>query len=454
MSSGASAIFTGNSRYARDFQTIIDRSVAIASLPMSQLHDDRSALDARSTALDALDARFAGLQTAVESIADAMGSAAFQAEVSDSTVAAAALGAGALEGVYSIKVIDLGSYTTTLSPAADGVNITQVADPAQQNIASGTSFTLNVGGAEYDLTLSSSSLNALAAAINAQTAANVRATVVNVGSPDSPDYRLSVQSARLGDIAITLSAGAVSLLDEQARGTQAAYNVNGAKVGEVDLVAYSSSRTVAIAPGLNVTMLQTSPSAVNITVSRPSSAVAGALSAFATAYNAAVDELDTHRGQSGGALSGEAVVYSLSQSLRDLTGFEGDGVIASLRQLGLVFDSDSGRLSFNDLEFVAADFTSPAGVSSFLNAFVTQAAGVLDAVERPGGLMDLEMGSVRSLIADTDERIAERQARIDELRTRLSEQMAAADALIASIEQQYSYISNMLEAMRVSQESY
>src|SRR5574340_267855 len=418
----SSAIFTGNSRYAKDFQTIIDRSVAIASLPLSQLNADKTKLDGRSTALDTLNTKFAGLQTAVTSIKDAMGSGAFHAEVSDSSVATATLGTGALEGVYSIKVIDLGSYTTTLSPVADGVNITQVTDPATQNIASGTSFTLNVGGAGYALTLQASNLNALAAAINAQTAANVRATVVNVGSPGTPDYRLSVQSTKLGNIAITLTKGATSLLTEQTRGTQAAYNVNGAQVGGVDLVAYSSSRTVAIAPGLNVTMLKTSGSAVNITVSRPSSAVSNALSAFATAYNGAMDELGKHRGQAGGALFGDAVVYSLSQTLRDLSGFEGTGAISSLRQLGLVFDTSSGRLSFNDLEFVASDFTSAAGVSSFLSDFLKHATSALDAVERTGGLIDIERSSVKSLIADT--------------------------------EQQYTFISNMLEAMRVSQESY
>ncbi len=452
--SSSSAIFAGNSRYAKDFQTIIDRSVAIASLPLSQLNADKTKLDDRSTALDALNTKFAGLQTAVTSIEDAMGSGAFQAEVSDSSVATATLGTGALEGVYSIKVIDLGSYTTTLSPVADGVNITQVTDPATQNIASGTSFTLNVGGAGYALTLQASNLNALAAAINAQTAANVRATVVNVGSPDTPDYRLSVQSTKLGNIAITLTKGATSLLTEQARGTQAAYNVNGAQVGGVDQVAYSSSRTVAIAPGLNVTMLKTSGSAVNITVSRPSSAVSNALSAFATAYNGAMDELDKHRGQAGGALFGDAVVYSLSQTLRDLSGFEGSGTISSLRQLGLVFDTSSGRLSFNDLEFVAADFTSAAGVSSFLSDFLKHATSALDAVERTGGLIDIERSSVKSLIADTGDRIATEQSRIDELKSRLAEQMAAADALIAATEQQYTFISNMLEAMRVSQESY
>ena len=37
MGSSNSAIFSGSSRFAQDFQSVIDRSVAIASFPLQQL---------------------------------------------------------------------------------------------------------------------------------------------------------------------------------------------------------------------------------------------------------------------------------------------------------------------------------------------------------------------------------------------------------------------------------
>ena len=53
-----------------------------------------------------------------------------------------------------------------------------------------------------------------------------------------------------------------------------------------------------------------------------------------------------------------------------------------------------------------------------------------------------------------DERIAAEQDRIDNRTKDIQERMAAADALIAQMEQQATYITNMFESMRVNQKSY
>ena len=55
---GVSTIFSGNSRFANDFQAIINRSVAIASLPLTQMNTVKSTLTAQAAALDELEAKF------------------------------------------------------------------------------------------------------------------------------------------------------------------------------------------------------------------------------------------------------------------------------------------------------------------------------------------------------------------------------------------------------------
>src|SRR3954453_20873113 len=118
MATAASSIFNGNSRYSADFQAVIDRTTAIASLPISQLNSQKSALTDQTTALAGLDTKFVALQTAIGNIAQAVNGGSFEASVSDPNKASVALGDGAVEGSYSIEVVDPGAYATSLSTAS------------------------------------------------------------------------------------------------------------------------------------------------------------------------------------------------------------------------------------------------------------------------------------------------------------------------------------------------
>ena len=453
----ASSIFTGNSRYALDFQAIIDRTVGIASLPLSQLNRDKTALTDRSTALITLDTKFASLQTAVDAIQDSLGSASYQAEVSNPAAASATAGTGIMQGTYSIKVIDMGSYTTTLSPAPDETLIMKVADPGKDGLTGASTYTLTVDGNTRTITAANKSLTALAAAINSDTASGVRATVVNVGSSGDPNYRLSVQSTKLGPVSIDLKAGTTTLLEQETAGALATYNVSGAKANGEEVIASSNSRTVEIAPGLRVTLK--AAGTVDITVARNSQALSDALAGFTEAYNGAVDELDKHRGEAGGVLAGQSILYSLSRTLADLTGYQGSGETGSIQELGLSFDR-TGHLSFNSLTFLAANFISPEATAAFLGdktagGFLKAATGPLDLVERTAsGMLKTEMTSITAEIGNVDRRIAESQARVDQMKTSLYERMATTDAMIAALEQQFNYLSSMFESMRASSQSY
>ncbi len=445
--STSGVLFGGNSRYAADFQAIIDRSVAIASLPISQLNTDKTAAEAETAALEALEDRFAGLRAALNSIESAMGASAYQATETNPSVLSVSVGAGAMEGAYSVEVVALGSYTSAMSADLD------ILAPGTQGLGNGASVNLKVGGIDHTLWPDDTSLSALARAINEETEAHVRAVIVNVGSAADPDYRLSLESTLLGAVDIQLLNGETNLVATQTVGALAQYKVNG-----VDVAAETDTRTVSIAPGLSVTLLETG--STSMTVTRQSSALSDALAGFAAAYNETVAELDRHRGDGEGALKGRNAIYSLAGSLRELAGYSDDGAaVSSLTSLGLTFDRN-GRLNFDSLTFMAADLGSSASVVAFLGStatsgFLKAADGVLDAVEDPlSGRLASEIGAARSGVLQIDARIAEEQARVDDLKVRLQEQMAAADALIAQMEQQYSYLFNMLDAMRSAAEQY
>jgi flagellar hook-associated protein 2 len=444
-----SSIFSGNSRFAVDFQSVIERSVAIASLPLQQLNDTKTLLSSQSTAVTALDTKFAALQKAIEGLESTARDHAFGVSVQDQSILGATVSSNATEGTYTLEVTSLGAYSVSLS--SDG--LTTVTDPASQSLSTAPSLSLTVDGQTFEVTPESHSLIGLAAAINQLDDSGVRATVVNVGSPASPDYRLALQSTKLAPVSIQLQDGANSLMTLLATGSNAVYKVNG-----MDRAIQSDSRTVALAPGLEVTLRGESEpgQATTVSVARDSAALADSLSAFVEAYNAVASELDTHRGKDAGALSGQNIVYSLSQTLRQIGNYaSGSQAVSSLRALGITADQ-TGLLSFDADALLGSDGSA---VLAFLGT--AEGTGFLHAAsEIMGSIEDPETGSIKVALQGfekeihaQDTLIEENQRRIDDLREGLAAQMAAADALVASLEQQVSYMTGLFEAMAASSKS-
>jgi flagellar hook-associated protein 2 len=569
--STSSTMFTGTSRYSADLDQVVSRAVQIASLPITQLQSDVSALTDQATELGKLSTVFANLQTAVSGLDTAVESGSLNADVSDTSILNATVSAGATEGsVYSVEVTNAGAYTTTqtsaqglapqivtdpskqtisnsanpsytltvgsasgpatfsITPAsndlnslADAINATsganvtasvvnvgtssapdyrlslvstdpsatsiqlndgsidletentsqtfasamssapepeKVTDPSTQTISSQADpvYTLTVGPAgntkSYAITPSTNTLMSLEQAINSTSAANVQASVVNVGSDAAPDYRLQLQSTMLGAIGIQLSDGISNLETQQgALGTLASYKVDG------NPAVTSDSRTVALAPGLTVNLLTQSPAGVatNITVTRQGTPIADALNTFVTDYNAALDEVNTQRGQSGGALTGQSIVYQLSAALESINGYFAGGTgTSSLFTLGISMDKNlTGHMSFDQSAFMSTDFSDSPGVTNFLGdattgGFLKNATDALNMVmDSTSGELTTEVNSVSTEITNKNSLITTQQATVATLQTNLTAQMAAADAAIATMEQQYNEISAEITAM-------
>jgi len=367
--------------------------------------------------------------------------------VSDGDIAGVTLTGTPLPGTFSLDVVDLGTYASSLSK--DG--LTAVSDPASSNISSATSFTLQVGSASHLITPASNTLTALAEAINLSTDANVQATIVNIGSPSAPDYRLSLQGIKLGDLPIQLTAvdgsnpGQV-LTSTQTTGSTASYRVNGQPATPIT----SDTRVVTISPGVTVTLY--AEGTTEVTVSRSTNAVSSALSRFVTAYNAVQSAIDRNRGEEDGPLQGQSLLITLTSGLHRLSEYTGgDSGLNSLTALGLSFDRN-GVLSFDSVKFSAATTGKVAQLASFFGAtgtggFLKSAADTLDTLSGDEGVLGHVTESVRTQITATNEAIAEQDKRIDTLRLQVEARMAAADAAIAALEQQYNYISGVFSAM-------
>ena len=265
----------------------------------------------------------------------------------------------------------------------------------------------------------------------------------NIGPPSAPDYRLSLQSLSLGNIAIQLNDGTQNLLTSLTTGTPAQYQVDG----QPSTAISSDSSTVTLAPGVTANLLQAGETTV--TVAPDSSSAANALSSFATAYNSALAELNNNHGTSGGALTGQNIIFQLQQSLRNLTQYSGgSGTVQSLGDLGLTFN-EQGQLSFNQATFAAAAATNPNDVANFLGSatsggFLQNASNLLTSLTDPNtGLFQATNSSFQSQINTDNQEITDTQTRIITMQNSMVAQMTQADTLIASLESQDSYFTTL-----------
>lgn len=455
MSTSSSVLFTGTSQFSSDLQQVIQQAVAIASQPIQQKQTQLTNLQNEQSAANALNSDFANLQSAVSAVESAMtGAHAYQASVSSSSVASVSLSGTPMPGTYSLNVTGTGAYATSVSD--DG--LTTVSDPNSGNVTDASSYTLAVGTNSYTITPSGSTLADLADALNLS--GKVQATLVNVGSSSSPDYRLALQGNQLGDLPIQLTVnegsqtGSILLTAESPPGAPAEYQINGEPATPIQ----SNTPTVTISPGVSVTLL--GQGTATVTVSASTAAVSQALSQLASAYNTAMSDINKNRGQAGGALAGDSLLMMLSSALRGIAGYSsGDSGISSLTSLGFSFD-ESGVLSFDSSAFATTTSGQIASLENFLGSttaggFLQAATNTLNGIEDPtSGVLAQDLASLSSQVTAANQSISEKQDQVNQLQTSLTRQMAAADASIASMEQKLESLQGYFQAMQMEELSY
>ena len=439
-STASPTYFTGVSTYASDLQQVITRAVSIASMPLTLMQNQLQSLNNQQSALSGLDSTFTALQNAIAGIGNALGPSSYSATSSSSAISAS-VSSAALEGSYSVDVTSLGSYSTSISDPS----LPAVADPNSSSISTASSYTLTVNGKTTTITPAGGSLMDLAQAINSASA-GVQASIVNAGS----SYRLVVRSTNLAGDSIQLNDGSQDLLDTLTTGAPATYDISG--LGGATQPIDSSSRTVTLAPGVTINLLQQTAAGqpATVTVSRDTSGAASAISSFVDAYNAAVDALNQQVGQSGGALSGQSTISDLRNAMRQITQYSGtSGGVTLLSQMGITMD-DTGKLTFDSSQFSSV---SASDLDQFLGSatgggFLQTATNTMNAVEDPTtGFIPTATNDVNGEITQENDLITQEQQKITDLQNTLTQQMAAADATIASLEQQKDYITNLFTAM-------
>jgi flagellar hook-associated protein 2 len=328
--------------------------------------------------------------------------------------------------------------------------------------ATGTrsTYKLVIGSNTYSFTPADNSAASVAAAINQLYGGQVQASVVDLETGGQPDYRIALQSTTGSSATMDIQkTTATDYQQEQTVGSLASYEVNNSGVTNT-----SATRDITISPGITASLVGTSGgSPVGITVTQSTDALNTALSSFTDAYNAAVTEIGTQRGatsgQTAGALQGQSIINELSQVLSSISTYSSNGQVGGLEALGLDLGVN-GQITYNPMTLMSTDFSSSAGVISFLGSatgggFLRSATDALNSLEDPttGTLKALETDT-QTQITNLGTTIATKQAQVDAMQATMQDQMSAADALIASMEQQYTYLSGLFQAQDTADQMY
>ncbi len=433
---------TGSSSFSSDLQNAVNRALQIAALPAQLVQADLNQVNGQSQELNQFSTLFASLQSSVQSLSSATSNGAQAATVSDASIVQANLTGSALPGTYSINVLDPGSESSAMSVALQP----PVTDPSGQSISQSSSFTLTVNGTTYTIEPPSSNLNSLAQAIN-DSGAPVQAVIVNLGTPGSPDYRLVLQSTALGNVGIQLTdSNNNTLLSPLNTGSNASYTVNGQPPAGIS----TDNATVTVAPGLNVT-LEAAGSAT-VTVAANLGGVTNALSAFVGAYNSVVSEVQKNEGQNGGALTGNGIVLSMQQVLQQIGAYSGSsGSISNLTQLGVTF-TQQGTLAFDPTVLSGLSQTQVQDAISFLGdpntgGFLQFATNSLNSITDPTtGAIALQNQAYQTQTQNDQAKLNNDNQQLTQLQNNLNAQMAQANALIATLQQENTFLQGLFQA--------
>lgn len=441
--------FNGQSKYASDFQSVLSKSVALDTVQLAGLDDQASTEQSRLSAFQTLDQAYSALQSAINNLSTALGPSALSATVGNPSLASVSLGSGATSGSYQLEVDSLGAPTQMLSSSSNSL----VTDPNSQDIAAGTTFELAVtdpssnGGATQYTTINNpaGTLAGLVQAINNTPGLGVSASIVNVGPPSAPDYRLAIQSTSLGPVTIALGVGSSqtfsNILDVISTGANATYKVDGTSVtGTSDLIT--------LAPGVSVNLLQASVgNPTTITVSQSTSNAATALQQFAAAYNQVVAQLAAQHGQNAGILSGDSLLLQAQSVMSAINGYNSNG--STLSAIGLDLDNQ-GTLTFNASEFALGLGSSFSSLSQFLgnstSGFIGSATTSVQSLEDPsiGILKSAENTSSKNL-ATLTAKISDQITQINQFQQNLYNQLASSDAAIFSLTQTQTFFTQLFQ---------
>ena len=220
--------FTGISKFSQDFQTILNRSVSIANLPLLDMQNEQTDLLAKKQLFTDLRSGVAALADSLKKLGTTGENKALAVSSTNTARVLASLNGATQTGTYTISEI------TSVAKAASETSASGYATATNTLIGDGK-FELVVGNQKKAIDISAAgknNLNGLRDAINAA-GLGVSATVLNTGTGATP-YYLSISSNTTGAKALELrdtpDDSGTNILTSANQGADAIFKLNGQDV--------------------------------------------------------------------------------------------------------------------------------------------------------------------------------------------------------------------------------
>jgi flagellar hook-associated protein 2 len=387
-----------------------------------------------------------------------------------------------------------GSHQITIQQLAqtDRWAFDGVADATTNLATAAGSIAFNVNGHSYTVNVDpgSSSLNAIAGAIETQAGADVNASVVNVGTTSTPSWRLVLASKTSGVDGrihgITSTVGGLTIDGtEPALGSNTAVSPNQLAVGQnakalVDglQVERDTNDFSGALAGVSFTALSADPqNPVTLTISPDATAIQSSLTDFVDAYNAVIqftNKQNTFTADSGtgGPLFGDSTVQMVGQAIHSSLFNVSAGTVAgdsqgysTLGLVGLALQSD-GTITVNTSTLaskIAGNVTALAqlfagGPDHTANPGLAQTLVTsLEQLTQPGAdasggalasVFGAKESSLQDQITQLDHRISDEEFRLNKFQEELQQRFSNLEIVMGQLNSQTAALQAMTAQLK------
>ncbi len=447
--------FSGVSNYANDFQSIINRAVSIAQLPITALQNQESDISSEAQLATSLQTAVASLATTVTNLGNLGTNQGVTGSSSDTSVAEVDDTSATTPGSYEItNVMSLASAAsaTTTHGYADDTTTAVSTTGTMQLVINGTAVSPNI-----DLTGSGqNNLNGLVSAINALNA-GVTASVIDTGTGSTP-YYLSISANATGDNTIQL------VDDPNGADTQVALTSSGGSNAQFDIngqPVISATNTISsVIPGMTFTLTGTTSGTQSVTLAAATdpTQISGQLQTFVTQYNAVQALLNAQIGPAAGLLTGNSMISGVEGALQSLLQYRAAGSIQNLTDLGVGMADTTGVMSFDQSTFNSLSSSQISAAFSFLGSSSTgfgQLANNLTEFSDPAdGLIAGQETEWQTDTTNINTQITNLTSQANQMQTTLQTELQSADSQIAQLQSQQQILSESIQSLNFTAFGY
>jgi len=460
-----------------EVETIVTQLMAIEQRPLKLLQSAKSGLDTQLSAIGTLQNRMSALRDAANALTSTTLWSQSVAKSSNEAAVKVSTGtSGSAAGSYAVEVTRLAGSQTLASTSFSGPDAqlnegtltielgswTGEPTPTGFTAKSGaTPVTVTLGAGETSLAAIRDKINAAGAGVSASLITDASGTRLSLRSKDTGAenaFRITASesvddgSPASGLSALAFDATVASPMTRSQTAVNAAATINGIAIS-------SASNTLdGVVDGLKLSLLQTTSSAVEVSVAADTDSVKKSIEGFVSAFNDVANYIREQTKYNadtkvGGTLQGDRLAVSLQSQLRAIVneGSSASGTFERLSDIGISFTStgtlstDSSKLgnalgNLGELRKVLAADGADSASSGFIDRFKDFASTVLGS---EGAFASRNL-SLRAQISQNEKNQDSFERRLELTEQRLRRQYQSLDTAMSSLNGTSSYLTQQL----------